>query len=432
VSTALAIAATSRVIASIIDDAVAAARQVLPGGVLGSQTTSSAPPDHITTGETGEDTNLNLFLYHVTYNQGWREVGLPTRDAAGNPVGRAPLGIDLHYLLTAYSSGDYEAQIMLGIGMQALHEVPILFRQKIRNVFSAPQSEIDKALATSELADQLEIIKVVPQQIGPDELSKLWTAFQSKFRVSAGYSVSVVLIETRAPVVAPLPVLSRNFVVTPFLEPTIESVSPQIFAFDPAAILTIAGSNLPGRDTVVIFDGNPGSPQTPTVAGNGASITVTLPTLPAGLNTLRVVRQVDLGTSPKTPFVESNVASFILQPVIRRAPAAPFDYQISVGSPDNNFTPPRVPVTVQLDPAVTATQRISLLLNELNAPAGQVPSSFMFDAAAADITPPNQVLVFTQGVPAGDYLARIRVDGADSPLDTDPVSEAFVGPKVTF
>ncbi len=430
-STALAVAAASRVIAAVIDDAVAAARLVLPG-ILGSATTSSAPPDHVVTGTAAEVTNLNLFLYHVTYNQGWREVGLPTRGADGTPAGRAPLAIDLHYLLSAYSTGDYEAQIMLGIGMQALHEVPVLFRKKIQSVFSAPVTPVDKALATSDLANQVEMIKVVPQQLGTEELSKLWTAFQSKFRVSAAYAVSVVLVETRAPVVAALPVLSRALVVVPFLEPTIDSVAPQTMAFIPGGSITISGSNLIGRDTVVIFDGNPGSPQAPTPLAGGASVSALVPPLAAGINTLRVVRRIDLGVNPPAPFVESNVASFILQPVIRRAAAAPHDYLVTVGPPDTSVSPARVPVTLTLDPAILSTQKISLVLNELNPPLGRAPYSYMFDAAAADLSPPDHVLVNTQGVASADYLVRVRVDGADSPLDIDPATLAFATPKVSF
>ena len=430
-STALAVAATSRVIAAVIDDAVAVARMTLPG-ILGAATTSSVPPDHLAIDKANEVTNLNLFLYHVTYNQGWREVGLPTRGPDGNNIGRAPLAIDLHYLLSAYSSGDYQAQIMLGIGMQALHEIPVLFRQKIQSVFAAPANDVDKALATADLADQIELVKIVPQQLGTEELSRLWTAFQSKFRVSAAYAVSVVLIETKAPVVAALPVLTRNLVVTPFLEPTIAAVDPQILSFAPAAALTISGSNLFGRGTVVVFDGNPQAPQTPTPLGDGAQVSTSLPVLPAGINTLRLVRRIDLGVSPLTPFVESNTASFILQPVIRRDATPAHDYLITVGPPDNSVSPPRIPITVTIDPAITATQKISLLLNELNPPAGQNPHSYMFDAVASDLAPPDQALVYVQGVPHGDYLVRIRVDGADSPLDLDPATKAFAAPKVTL
>ncbi|MEX3935885.1 DUF4255 domain-containing protein [Paraburkholderia phymatum] len=428
-STALAIAATSRVIAAVVDDAVAAARLAMP--FLGGATTSTAPPDHLVTGTDGEVTNLNLFLYHVTYNQGWREVGLPTRGSDGSQVGRAPLAIDLHYLMSAYSAGDFEAQIMLGIGMQAVHEIPVLFRGKIANVFSNPATPVDKALASADLANQIEMVKIVPQQIGTDELSKLWTAFQSKFRVSAAYAVSVLLIESKAPVVASLPVLSRNVVVLPLAGPVIDAIDPQSVPFAAGVALTLTGANLVGSNTFVVFDGAPDAPQKPTASGDGASVSVTLPALTAGINTLRVVQQIDLGTTPKTAFAESNVASFILQPRIRRA-AGSGDYLIAVGASDNTVKPPRVPVTVTLDPALAATQKVSLLLNPLNPPAPQTARSYTFDADADGISGPNTVTIKTQGVPIGDYLVRIRVDGADSPLDIDPGTHAFSAPKVTL
>jgi hypothetical protein len=368
----------------------------------------------------------------VTYNQGWREVGLPTRGSDGRTTNRAPLAIDLHYLLSAYSGGDYEAQILLGIGMQALHEMPVLFREKIQKVFAAPANAIDKALATSSLAGQLEIVKVTPQQLGTEELSKLWTSFQSKFRVSAAYAVSVMLIETKAPSQAPLPVLERNLIVLPYSEPRIDTVDPQLVVFAAGATVRLTGSNLLGRNTVAIFGGNPSAPQTPTPIGSGAQVTVTLPALTAGVNTVRLVRQVDLGVNPKTPFVESNDASFILQPVISRAVGPPHDYLIQVGAPDNSVVPPIVPITVRVAPPFTATQKVALLLYELSPPMGQAPRSYLFDAETADLVPPDKVTVRTRGVPSGSYLLRIRVDGADTPLDIDPVTKAFSAPKVTL
>ncbi len=420
-STALAVAATSRVIAAVIDDAVAAARLVLPG-ILGSATTTSSPPDHIDTSVDAEVTNLNLFLYHVTYNQGWREVGQPTRGSNGDPIGRAPLALDLHYLLSAYSAGDYEAQIMLGLGMQALHEIPILFRQKIQDVFAAPVTEVDKALATADIANQLEMLKITPQQLTTDELAKLWTAFPSKFRVSAGYAVTVALIETKAPFTAPLPVLTQKVTVIPFVEPSIDAILPQLVAYTAGASITIEGSNLLGKNTVVIFDGAPSTPQTPTMIGDGSAVSVTLPVLLAGINTLRVVRQVDLGESPLTTIVESNVASFVLQPIIKT---------ISVGAPDP--TTHLTPVTATLDPPLAATQTISILLAEKNAAPGAALLSYAFDAAPQDITLPDTVIFRTQGVvPGKSYLVRVRVDGANSPLAVDPVTKKFTTPVVTF
>ncbi len=439
-STALALAATSRVMAAIIDNAIAAASALLPSSVLGNATTwatTSSPPDHVITDQDSEATHLNLFLYHVTYNQGWREVGLPTRGSDGVAIGRAPLGLDLHYLLSAYSSSDYQAQVMLGIGMQSLHETPVLIRQQITDVFTPPfANDVDEVLALSGLVDQIELMKITPQQLSTDELAKLWTAIPGKFRVSAGYAVSVALIETNAPLLAPLPVLNPVVTVIQFAEPSIDAIVPQLIPYAAGASLTIAGSNLTGQNTVVVFDGAPTSPQTATPIGAGATVSVPLPALTAGINTLHVARQVNLGESTLTNVVESNTASFALQPVIARGPNSPFPYQISVGAavppPSGSTIPPTVPVTVTVEPALTTAQTVSLLLSQLTVAPGTTALSYAFDAAPEDITPPNTVVFDTQGVASGTYLVRVRVDGANSPLDIDATTKQFVSPTATF
>ena len=69
-STALAIAATTRVLASVISQAIESASSA--AAVLGGPPyLTSKAPDQVETGQ-GERAQLSLFLYHVTYNQGWR------------------------------------------------------------------------------------------------------------------------------------------------------------------------------------------------------------------------------------------------------------------------------------------------------------------------------------------------------------------------
>src|SRR3954453_15392899 len=97
-STALAIAAATRVLASVIDDNVNAAGL---SSLLGTAQTTASPPDKVNT-DTKEGPQLNLFLFQVSFNQGWREVGLPSRNAAGDGIDRPPLALNLHYMLTAY------------------------------------------------------------------------------------------------------------------------------------------------------------------------------------------------------------------------------------------------------------------------------------------------------------------------------------------
>jgi hypothetical protein len=312
--------------------------------------------------------------------------------------------------------------MMLGIGMQALHETPCLFRQKIDDVFAAPANPVDEALATANLQDQVELMKITPQQLTTDELAKLWTSFPSKFRVSAAYAVSVALIETSAPFTAALPVLARTVRAFPFVEPQIDAVVPQAVPFAPGAAIVLQGSNLTGRNTFVSFGGAPSVLQPMTAVGPNA-VSVALPPLPAGINTLRAIRQLDLGEpSGLTTVVQSNVALFVLQPVVT---------SVDVGAED--ATTHQRPVTVTVDPPLRSGQTVSLLLNELGAAAGTVPLSYMFDARPEDVAPPATVAFQTAGVASGkQYLLRVRVDGANSALGIDLATKQFNAPTAAF
>ena len=72
-----------------------------------------------------------------------------------------------------------------------------------------------KALEDSGLENQIELIKITPEYLNTEEISKLWTATQSHLRPTAAYMASVVLIEATQPVRSPLPVLTRGPVVEP-------------------------------------------------------------------------------------------------------------------------------------------------------------------------------------------------------------------------
>jgi hypothetical protein len=193
--------------------------------------------------------------------------------------------------------------------------------------------------------------------------------------------------------------------------------------------LTLTGQNLTGQGVAVIFDNNPAAPQTPQAAGS--AFTAAVPPLPAGINTVRVVQQLTVGAPPPKNVVESNVSLFYLQPVIRQQAAPPHNDLITVGPADNSTTPATTPVTVQLDPALQTTQQVQLLLNELSPPAGATPLSFTFNADASQIGT-NSVTFTTFGTRAGAYLVRVRVDGAESVLRTDPATHAYAGPVVTL
>lgn len=442
-STALAIAATTRVLGSLIDQNIQKANVAT---VLGQPPyVSTLAPDQLEA-PAEETAKLSLFLYHVTYNQGWREVGLPSRDSSGVGVDRPPLALNLHYLLVAYGNADYVPQMLLGLGMQALHENPFLTRDEITTVFTPPTPAttlppVDSALATANLAGQVERIKVTPEPLTTEDLSKLWTAFGGKFRPSAGYQATVVLIESTAPIQTALPVTQPpNLLVLQLAEPTIAAViaeppisalAQQFLNWSPNPLtIKLIGTNLTAAGAVAVFTNNAEAPQALQPVGDGSTqATVTLPTLPAGMNTVQIVQQVVIGAGKPKNIVQSNAALFYLQPVIRQDASPPNDFHIYPQPIDNTTTPPQTLIKVDLDPALKSTQQVQLLLNEFNPPAGVTPQAFTVDADPADIGL-NSVTFNTVGV-AGTYLVRVRVDGAASALQTD-ASGAFSGPTVTL
>jgi len=213
-SNALAIASVTAVLRDLLINGIID-HDLTPS--VGDVKVTALPPDRITTGDQ-EQSQLNLFLYQVTPNLGWRNVGLPSRNRQGQSIAGPPLALDLHYLLTAYGARDFHAEILLGYAMQLFHETPVLAREAIRTALGPPTLASAggglpatlQALSTSELADQIEQIKICPQSLNTEEFSKLWTALQARYRTTAAYHVSVVLIDSRQPARTPLPVLTRG------------------------------------------------------------------------------------------------------------------------------------------------------------------------------------------------------------------------------
>jgi len=87
---------------------------------------------------------------------------------------------------------------------------------------------------------------------------------------------------------------------------------------------------------------------------------------------------------------------------------------------------------VNVTPAVFDSQRVSLLLNEVNPPSTRPPLALSFPARRDVLSPPGSTtsidVPLTDVMPTG-YLARLQVDGAQSPLVSDATG-AFVAPLV--
>jgi uncharacterized protein DUF4255/IPT/TIG domain-containing protein len=405
-SNALAIAAVTRTLSKIIGDAI---KEPVPATVPADvkPTTeievSTLPLDKVRDNANNKN-QVNLFLYHTQPNAAWRNVDLPRQARPGNDIG-PPLGLNLYYLITAYGENNNEliGQFLLGRAMRALHDHALLM-----------PNEISDALAASELHDQIERVRVTPQPLTLDEMSKLWTTFQTQYRTSAAYEVSVVLIESNRRKTVGLPVRAANIYVSTFRRPRIDLVSPQIV--QPGAGLIIEGQNLQQKSGKVRIDTTNVAPDKAT----DQEVQVTLPVgLSAGVKRLQLVQELELGTPPAVHAeagIESNVAAFVLVPRITTLPP------INVA--------PGANLTLAVEPPVEKRQRVVLLAGDrtINLPARAVTDP----ATNSSLTFPIPATF-----PPGQFLLRVQVDGAESLLttDTDPNSPTFnqyIRPTVTI
>lgn len=427
-STALAIASVTAVLKDLLNNGIIDHNLTAS---VGDVLVTALPPDRIDTSGANEKGQLNLFLYQVNQNAAWRNAALPSRDARGDRISNPPLALDLHYLLSAYGAKDLHWEILLGYGMQLLHETPFLARDAIRRAL-APPFPVNgngiptglQALSDSGLAEQFEQIKISPLSLTTEEISRLWTAFQAKYRPTAAYQVTVVLIESRASVKAALPVRSRNVYVAPFGAPVINQLLSQVNSGSPILSnqpilagqkLVLDGINFASDDTVLNLSGVEVVPD----QAEDTRIVVTLPdSLTAGVQGVQVVQKMLMG-SPPVPHegVSSNVMAFVLRPHITNA---------VISSPDV--------LTLDVEPPLGEFQQVTVLLNELHPPADRMARAYSFVAPPLPVlSPPTPVLTIDipySGVVAGSYIVRVQVDGAESPLDFD--SGGVKGPIVDF
>jgi hypothetical protein len=324
---------------------------------------------------------------------------------------------------------------LLGYAMQLLHETPVLTRQSIRTALQP--SVVNggilppalQALSASELADQVEQIKIVATALNSEEMSKLWTALQARYRPTAAYHVSVVMIESQRPVKSAIPVLTigpvdpvtrepRGPVAAANLEPpfpALSSVTPpqQRASAHLGDILVVQGHKLDGTNLAVRLSGSRlNQPiELPIASGNTATrLETTIPntsaTLPAGLYSLAVLVQRPGETFRRT----TNELTLALAPQITTALPASF-------ARDGNGD---ATITLTVRPEVQPTQRVALLLGDLEIvaqPRTNQTSTVSFVARSAA---------------PGTYLVRLRVDGVDSEIvNRAAIPPEFLNQRVT-
>lgn len=374
---------------------VTATLHYLLSNVAASVTTQ--PPS---TARSGTGEQINIFLYGIHYNTAFSNASMPgeTRNGEHAPP---PLPLVLKYLITAYGAGDDDisGQQLMGQAMSILHDHPLL-----------GPSDIHGITPESNLQNQVEHIRITPDTLSLDDMSKLWASFQSaEYRLSTGYEVSVVLIESTRPAKTPLPVLERDISVQPDLIPPYPAITGIEFPNQQTSALlgdtlNIKGHHLDG-DTISVRFIHPDLPDpidvpVPPANGTDNQVSVQIPNnpvdWPAGFYTIEIAI-IKAGEQDRI----TNILPLPLSPgIVGIAPPNPI---LRDGS--GNAT-----LTLTCNPQARPGQRAALLLGDS-------------EVLAEDHIIQTDTLVFiVEDAPVGSRHIRLRIDGIDSLLVDHNVS----------
>ena len=406
-SNVLAIAATTRTLRNLL-----LAQMPMLDTELSDLEVTLQPPDVARKGIS--KAQLNLFLYQVVANAAWRNLDMPGQVPPGESA-PPPLALNLHYVITAWGRGDSDVDAIshrvLAAAMSTLHDRGVLDGNDIRN-----------ALPDNDLANQFERVRVTPLPQSVDELSRLWTAFQTNYRTSVAYEAAVLLIDSQATMRAPLPVLrrgpqDRGVIATASAAAALDALSyPRA---QPAVRLgediVLNGRQLTTDHALARFNSLrldapiDIAPQPGDAVG---TLRVRLATTPddadaasrwaPGIYTVALLVQ-----PPGLPPLLSNELPLVLAPVITLNPlsAAAGDFALNVSCV----------------PRLRDGQRVFLLFGDRLLPPQSISNP-------SDMHEPSALVFQLTGVAAGTYTVRLRVDGADSiPVDFSGSVPAFAG-----
>ena len=403
-----AIGGVSAVLRSLLSNAVASGG---PAAILSANPAiSNLAPDLVQTGP-NEPARINLFMYYASMNQSLRNIDLPAVKASGQKLSNPPLAINLHYLVSAYGSNPFDAEILLGFAMQVFHETAIVGRQQIADALAGllavtPASQEAQLVAAGTLAGQIEQLRITPEALSTEEIYRLWTAFQKSYRPTTSYQVSVVVIQRTDSYASNLPVQRRSVLGVPLASPVVEGITPLMAQIGEVVLLT--GSNFVGdvpSDTTVSFDNLIDAPLD-TIQPNLIRLTVPT-TLSAGAHTVRVKRAVKFpsSTRPHAGF-SSSPAPVQIIPIIQNATPV--------------TTKQGSTLTLKIVPAVGRTQAVVVFFGDVAMPIPARPST-------DPNTSPNIVLPVPATAVVGTFPLRVEIDGAQSRLtrDSNPASSTF-------
>ena len=190
VSNALAIASVTAVLKDLLNNGVIDHQL---SGVVGEVTVSALPPDRLLVAGEQETSRINLFMYHVTPNPGWRNVGLPSRQR------RVEIGSRILH----------GARPSLFARQLRRERIPHGNSPRVRDAVAARESGFvarsdspdtrasfaGERASSTDAAEHAHRVRACrsgrnefahAKTMSPDDISKLWMAIQSHYRADGG------------------------------------------------------------------------------------------------------------------------------------------------------------------------------------------------------------------------------------------------------
>ena len=143
-------------------------------------------------GELEEGNRITLFLYRVTVNEHSRQ----SAHLRGSGAGVGPLGLDLHYLMSAWGMTAQDEQVSLTWALRQLHQYPVLDASSL-----AP----DAGWGSDEVS------QIVPSELATEDVMRIWDALTPSYRLSVSYVARLVRIDPDSDDAQFRPVVAARF-----------------------------------------------------------------------------------------------------------------------------------------------------------------------------------------------------------------------------
>lgn len=142
-------------------------------------------------GTLDDATRITLYLYRVTVNEHNRQ----QRPGLMSPQQQAPLGLDLHFLLSAWAGTAQDELVPFTWALRQLYLHPILDASSL-----SPEAGWSAE----------EVIQIIPSELPVEDMMRIWDALAPPYRLSVSYVARLVRIDPDA-IVEAGPVVATRF-----------------------------------------------------------------------------------------------------------------------------------------------------------------------------------------------------------------------------